>query len=89
MKPDVIGTEYVPCSYIRVDFVVTLLRFKPCLQDLADWNDRLVIVEDFMDNTSHSFCIFFWKGWYMLFLEGIFIMESALICNVVSDPLCG
>jgi len=24
----------------------------------------------------------------MPFLEGIFIIESALICNVVSDPLC-
>lgn len=32
---------------------------------------------------------FFLKGWYMPFLEGIFIIESALICNVVSDPLCG
>lgn len=59
MKPDVIGTEYVPCSYILVDFVVTLLRFKPCLQDFADWNDRLVIVGDFMDNTSYSFFSFF------------------------------
>lgn len=55
MKPDVIGIEYVPCSYILVDFVVTLLGFKPCLQDLADWNDKLVIVEDFMDNTSHNY----------------------------------
>lgn len=72
MKPDVIGTEYVPCSYIRVDFVVTLLRFKPCLQDLADWNDRLVIVEDFMDNTSHSFCIFFLEGMIYAFSGGHF-----------------
>lgn len=55
MKPDVIGTEYVPCSYILLDFVVTLLRFKMCLQDLAGWNDRLVIVEDFMANTSLFF----------------------------------
>jgi len=36
MEPDVLGSEDVPCSYILVDFVVTLLRFKQCLKDLAD-----------------------------------------------------
>lgn len=51
MEPDVTGTDYGPRSYILVDFVVTLLRCRRCLQDLADWNDSLVTVEDFMDNT--------------------------------------
>lgn len=62
MKPDVIGAKYVPCSYILVDFVVTLLGFRPCLQDLADCNDRLVIVDDFMDNTSQSFFLCVCEG---------------------------
>lgn len=67
MKPDVIGTEYIPCSYILLDFVVTLLRFKMCLQDLADWNDRLVIVEDFMANTSLFFFFFLGRDDICLF----------------------